>query len=148
MEALKNSEIFCSTRLSKVELHALATLAVPTREGRNVNNVVTGNKQPFPFVPHSLELLVLNLTYHIGEDEVPPGDEGPDFSNCHIAVKIRRARLGDTSPKLGVAQPGQHGGQSGDEEAEDNSRSCLQSGDLASQDVDTGAESGAHPQGD
>lgn len=36
MEALKKSEIFCSTRLSKVELHALATLAVPKREDRNL----------------------------------------------------------------------------------------------------------------
>lgn len=29
IEALKKPEIFCSTRLSKVELHARATLAVP-----------------------------------------------------------------------------------------------------------------------
>lgn len=35
MEALKKSEIFCSTRLSKVELHALATLAVPKGEEEN-----------------------------------------------------------------------------------------------------------------
>ena len=31
MEALKKSEIFCSTRLSKVELQARETLAVPER---------------------------------------------------------------------------------------------------------------------
>lgn len=31
MEALKKPEIFCSTRLSKVELQARATLAVPKR---------------------------------------------------------------------------------------------------------------------
>ncbi len=37
MEALKKPEIFCSTRLSKVELHALATLAVPKTEDRNLN---------------------------------------------------------------------------------------------------------------
>lgn len=36
MEALKKPEIFCSTRLSKVELHALATLAVPETEDRDV----------------------------------------------------------------------------------------------------------------
>lgn len=35
MEALKKSEIFCSTRLSKVELQARATLAVPER-GRDL----------------------------------------------------------------------------------------------------------------
>lgn len=29
MESLKKPEIFCSTRLSNVELHARATLAVP-----------------------------------------------------------------------------------------------------------------------
>lgn len=40
MEALKNPEIFCSTRLSKVELHALATLAVPC-EGRQIRAVQT-----------------------------------------------------------------------------------------------------------
>lgn len=34
MEALKKSEIFCSTRLSKVELQARATLAVPESEKR------------------------------------------------------------------------------------------------------------------
>ncbi|TNN64237.1 hypothetical protein EYF80_025488 [Liparis tanakae] len=88
MEALKKSEIFCSTRLSNVELHALATLAV------------------------------------------------------------RGAGFRDTGAKLGVAQSGQHGGQRGDEEAEDDSRTCFFPGDLASEDVDAGAECGAHPQGD
>ena len=34
MEALKKPEIFCSTKLSNVELHALATLAVPKREDK------------------------------------------------------------------------------------------------------------------
>ena len=37
MEALKKSEIFCSTRLSKVELQARATLAVPERGGETYN---------------------------------------------------------------------------------------------------------------
>lgn len=34
MEALKKPEIFCSTKLSKVELHARATLAVPLEKKR------------------------------------------------------------------------------------------------------------------
>lgn len=36
MEALKKPEIFCSTRLSKVELHALATLAVPVKRSQEL----------------------------------------------------------------------------------------------------------------
>lgn len=97
---------------------------------------------------HNITLLHGTLTYHIGEDEVPPRDEGPDFSNRHVAVKVRGARFGDTSAEFSVAQAGQHGGQCSDEETEDNSRSRLVPGDLASEDVDTGTKCGAHPQGD
>lgn len=88
----------------------------------------------------------MKLTYDIREDEIPPCDEGPDFSNCHIAIKICRARLGHPGAELSVAQAGQHGGQSGDEEAEDDGRSRLLSGDLASEDVDASAQRGAHSQ--
>lgn len=88
------------------------------------------------------------LTYHIGKDEVPPCDESPDFSDRNVTVKVRRARFGDTRSELGVAQAGQHGGQSGDEEAEDNGRSCLVPSNFASEDVDAGAKRGANPQGD
>lgn len=145
IEALKKPEIFCSTRLSKVELHARATLAVPGEESvdqRTVHDlhVVIGVKTE----PCDIN----TLTYHIGEDEVPPRDEGPDFSNRDVAVKVRGARFGDTGAEFGVAQAGQHGGQSSGEETEDDGGSRLFSGNLAGQDVDAGAERGAHPQGD
>lgn len=90
----------------------------------------------------------MKLTYHIGEDEIPSRDEGPDLSDCHVAVQVRRARLGNTGAKFCIAQASQHGGQRSDEETEDNSGSCLLSGDLASEYVDTSAECGAHPQSD
>lgn len=35
MEAVKKTEIFCSTRLSKVELQARATLAVPEAQAQS-----------------------------------------------------------------------------------------------------------------
>lgn len=90
----------------------------------------------------------MQLTYDIREDEVPPRDEGPDLSDCYVAVEVRRTRFGDPGAELGVAQTSQHGGQSGDEEAEDDGRPRLLAGDLASQDVDAGAQRGAHPQSD
>lgn len=92
--------------------------------------------------------LKLKLTDHIRQDEVPARYEGPYFSHRHVAVEVRRARLGDAGAELGVAQAGQHGGQGRDEEAEDNGWSRLLSSDLACEDVDTGAQRGAHAQGD
>lgn len=88
------------------------------------------------------------LTYDIGEDEVPAGDEGPDFSDSHVAVKVRRACFGDTGAKFGIAQAGKHRGEGSDEKTEDNGRPRLIPGNLASQDVDASAQRGAHPQGD
>lgn len=145
IEALKKPDTFCSTRLSKVELHARATLAVPRKERKKFIDVNVMTLNYISMVPCCY---INTLTYHIGEDEVPPCDEGPDFSDCHIAVKVRRACFGDPGAEFSVAQAGQHGGQCSDEETEDNSGSCLISGDLASEDIDTGAERGAHPQGD
>lgn len=149
MEALKKPEIFCSTRLSKVELHARATLAVPRRgtttkvEGKKVSVI------PANFLSWADQSQLCHLlTYDIREDEVPAGDEGPDFANCHVAVKVRGARFGDAGAKFSIAQAGKHRGEGGDEKTEDNGRPRPISGNLAGQDVDASAQRGAHPQGD
>lgn len=88
------------------------------------------------------------LTYHIRENEVPSRDEGPDLSDRHVAVKVRRACFGNPCTKFGVAETSQHGGESSDQEAEDDSRPCLIPGDFTGENVDTGAKGGAHSQGD
>lgn len=143
MEALKKPEIFCSTKLSNVELHARATLAVPffflkKKKAERLKGRLEFKMQS----PREL------LTYHIRENEVPARDEGPDLSHRHVAVKVCRACFGNPGPKFGIAQASQHGGQSGDQEAEDDSRPCFFPGDLAGKNVDTGAKGGAHSQGD
>lgn len=94
-----------------------------------------------------LSLVKLRLTYDIRQDEIPSCYEGPDFSDCHVAVQVCGARLRDTGAKFGVAQAGQHGGQSGDEEAEHDGGSRLVSRDLTGKDVDTSTQRGAHSQG-
>lgn len=60
------------------------------------------------------------LTNHVGQNEVPPGDEGPDLPHSHVAVQVSRAGLGNARPKLGVAQAGHDRGQSGDQEGDDD----------------------------
>lgn len=144
IEALKKPEIFCSTRLSKVELHALATLAVPTKIKILEVNVMKRNNLSMK-IYYNCRML---LTYYVGEDEVPPCDECPDFSNSHVAIKICRACFGDTCTKLSVAQASQHGGQSSNQKAEDNCRSCPIPGNFASKNIDTSTKRGAHAQGD
>lgn len=88
------------------------------------------------------------LTDHIREDEVPPRDEGPDLPHRHVAVEVGGARFGNSRAEFGVAQAGQHGGQSGDQEAEDDSGPRLIPGHFPGQNVDPGSEGGAHSQGD
>lgn len=52
----------------------------------------------------------VSFTNDVGKDEVPSGDEGPEFSYSHIGVKISRACLGNPGSKLSIAQTSQHWG--------------------------------------
>ena len=88
------------------------------------------------------------LTDDVGQDEVPAGDEGPDLPDRHVAVEVRRARLGDARSELGVAEPRHDRGQGGDEEGDDDAGARVALGHLPGQHVDAGPQGAAHAQGD
>lgn len=141
MTDLKKVEIRCSIRLSKVELQARATLAVPEDHKkphylhRQMSNVSNINTRP-----------VTQLTDDIRQDEVPASNESPDFSHSHVAVQVSRARLWNSSPKLCIAKSCQHGRQGCHQETQDNSGTCLLSCYLSSQHIDASTECRAHTQ--
>lgn len=87
------------------------------------------------------------LTNDIREDEVPARDEGPDFSNCDVAIEVSRASFGDAGSELSVTKASQDGGEGSDEEGEDNGRSRAVSSYSSSKHIHSGAQRAADAQG-
>lgn len=54
----------------------------------------------------SEQLMEKNLLFtdNVWENEVPAGEEGPDFPYSYVGVEISRTRLGDARAELRVAQ--------------------------------------------
>lgn len=98
---------------SKVALHARATLDVPEEQKGDIQGCLC------PFSSAANEKL--SITDNVGENEVPAGEEGPDFPHSYVGVEISRARLWNTRSELSVAQTSEHRGQGRDQEAQHDS---------------------------
>lgn len=105
MCCLQNSSMYFPIILSKVALHARATLAVPEHRLLFLLTELSTSSPDF-YKP--------KLTNDIGEDEVPASDEGPQFAHGHVGVEVGRTRFGNTGSKFSVAQTSQDRGQGGD----------------------------------
>lgn len=147
MTDLKKLEMRCSIRLSKVELQARATLAVPED-----HKTLISPRSPMSMFSNlnlgqcSLKGSVTQLTNDIRKDEVPASNEGPDFSDGHVAVQVSRARLRHPSTELCIAKSCQHGRQGRHQETKDDRGTSLLSCYLSSQHVDPCTECRAHAQ--
>lgn len=138
MYRLQNSSIYFPIILSKVALHARATLAVPEQRKPSLPA-----EQPTPPAAFCFQA---ELTNDIGEDEVPASDEGPQLAHCHVGVEVSRTCFGNTGSKFSVAQTCQDRSQGSDEEREDNGGSRGVPGHSSGQHVHASAQSAADAQ--
>lgn len=85
-------------------------------------------------------------TNDVGQDKVPAGDEGPELADGDVAVEVGRAGLGHARAELAVAEAGQHRGQRGNEEGDDDGGARVVTGHGPGQDVHAGPQRAAHAQ--
>ncbi len=85
---------------------------------------------------------------HILEDEVPADDPGGELAHRSVAVRVCRPGDGDHGGQLCVAKGRAGGGDAGDREGEDDSRSGMPGGLDSRQNEDAHADDAADPQGD
>lgn len=87
MYSLQNCSMRCPINSSKVALQARATLDVP--EAAQTHQVKQYLVAKMCQQQRKLHSLLSTFTDDVGKDEVPTGDEGPDFPHGHVGVKIR-----------------------------------------------------------